>query len=386
METGEEVFNFYFEEIRYYFCTFMGNQPWKMIKTKAILLQSTLVVAFLFFSATLLVKAQAFLIPLTTAVILALLVLPLSQRMEQTFLTRATAALLNTLLLFIVSLGFLALISFQVKNIVDDWQKIRQSMQPKMEEFREFVFNHVPINEDKLQLDEKTISMAGKNMSADPSEKAGSFFNAFLSFVGDYLLTFIYIFFLLTYRRHFKEFLLRLFPKEKGDEVKKVIHRSSKVTQQYLIGKIVLIAILAALYAVGLGISGVDNFILISILASTLSLIPYIGNIIGFGIAIIFGFLTSGETGVLVGILVTFSVAQFVESYILEPYIVGDRVDLHPFFVILAVVLGNSLWGMMGMILSIPILAIINVVLLDIPSLHPFGFLLSNKPPSENLP
>lgn len=356
-----------------------------MIKGKAILLQTTLVVAFLFFSATLLVKAQTFLIPLTTAVILALLVLPLSQRMESIFLNRATASLLNTLLLFIFSLGFLALISFQVKNIVDDWQKIRQSMQPKMEEFREFVFNHVPINEDKLQLDEKTISMAGKNMSADASEKAGSFFNAFLSFVGDYLLTFIYIFFILTYRRHFKEFLLRLFPKEKEDEVKKVIHRSAKVTQQYLIGKIVLIGILAALYAVGLGISGVDNFILISILAATLSLIPYIGNIIGFGIAIIFGFLTSGETGVLVGILVTFSVAQFVESYILEPYIVGDRVDLHPFFVILAVVLGNSLWGMMGMILSIPILAIINVVLLDIPSLHPFGFLLSNKPPSEKI-
>ena len=85
------------------------------------------------------------------------------------------------------------------------------------------------------------------------------------------------------------------------------------------------------------------------------------------------------------GILVTFSVAQFVESYILEPYIVGNRVDLHPFFVILAVVLGNSLWGIMGMILSIPILAIINVVLLDVPSLRPLGFLLSNTPPSEDL-
>lgn len=144
-----------------------------------------------------------------------------------------------------------------------------------------------------------------------------------------------------------------------------------------------LIAILASLYAIGLGISGVENFLLISILAAILSLIPYIGNVLGFGIAMTFGYLVSGETGILAGIVITFSVAQFVESYILEPYIVGDRVDLHPFTVILAVVIGNYIWGIMGMILSIPILAIINVVLLDIPALHPFGFLLSNKPPSE---
>ena len=356
-----------------------------MIKAKAILLQTTLVVAFLFFSTVLLVKAQTILIPLTTAVILALLVLPLSGWLELKFMNRATASLLNTFLLFLISLGFLALISFQAKNIADDWGKIRQSIEPKIEQLKEFILDHLPISEDSLELDEVNIPVTGKNTKADPTEEAKSFYYAMLEFLGDYLLTFIYIFFILTYRRHFKEFLIRLFPKEKEAEVKKVIHRSASVTRQYLIGKIVLIAILAALYALGLGISGVDNFILISILAATLSLIPYLGNVIGFGIAMTFGFLTSGETGVLMGIILTFSVAQFVESYILEPYIVGDRVDLHPFFVILAVVIGNSLWGMMGMILSIPILAIINVVLLDIPSFNPFGFLLSNKPPSEKV-
>lgn len=350
-----------------------------MIKGKAILLQTTLVVTLLFFLAILLVKARPFLVPLTTAVILALLVLPLSQKMELKSMNRATASFLNTTLLFLISLGFIALTSLQAKNIVDDWEKIKTTMQPRVAELKEFIFEQVPGIESELQFGEENSPLVDSNMNSGDKEQASSFFNGVLSFVGDYLLTFVYIFFILTFRNHFREFLLRLFPKEKGDEVKKVINRSTKVTQQYLIGKIVLIAILAGLYALGLGISGVDNFILISILAATLSLIPYIGNVIGFGIAMTFGFLTSEETGVLIGIIVTFSVAQFVESYMLEPYIVGDRVDLHPFFVILAVVIGNSLWGIMGMILSIPILAIINVVLLDIPSLHPFGFLLSNK-------
>lgn len=356
-----------------------------MTKGRSILLYSTLVVVFLFFSGVLLVRAQAILIPFTTAVILALLVLPLSQRMESRSLSRGIASLINTLFLLLISIGFLVLISFQVKNIMADWEDIRRTMKPKLEQLREFVLDHSPMNPDSMEMDEKDIPILGKKTGTAEKQEAKAFFKFVLGFLADYLITFIYIFFILTYRRRFREFLLRLFPKEKKEEIQKVIRRSATVTQQYLIGKIVLIAILAVLYSVGLGFSGVENFIIISLLAATLSIIPYLGNIIGFGIAMTYGFITSGETATLVGIILTFSVAQFVESYILEPYVVGDRVDLHPFFVILAAVLGNSLWGIMGMILAIPILAIINVVLLDIPSLRPFGFLLSNKPPSEKI-
>lgn len=215
--------------------------------------------------------------------------------------------------------------------------------------------------------------------NGNAGQKAASFLNKAMGFFGDYLLTFIYIFFLLNYRHRFKEFILLLFKDSQREKVKEVIEDSAKVTQKYLVGKLILIGFLAILYAIGLGISGVNNFILISILAAVLSLLPYIGNIIGFGLAMIFGYLVSGETGVLIGIIITFTVAQFVESYILEPYVVGDQVDLHPFFVILAVIIGGMVWGIAGMVLSIPVLAILNVILNHISSLKPFGFLLSKE-------
>lgn len=170
-----------------------------------------------------------------------------------------------------------------------------------------------------------------------------------------------------------------LFPDSRKNTVKKVIHETARVTQKYLVGKLFLIGLLAVLYAIGLGISGVDNFIFISLIAATLSLVPYIGNIVGFGLAMIFGYLTSGDTGILLGIIITFSIAQFVESYILEPYVVGDQVDLHPFFIILSVIIGGMIWGIMGMVLSIPILAILHVVFLHISPLKPFGFLLGQE-------
>lgn len=349
-----------------------------MTQGKKILFYSTITVLLLYFGIAGLVKAKTFLIPFVTAIILALLVLPLSQKMERGVVSRALASFLNTLLLILISIGFLTLISFQIKNVVDDWPKIQQTMQPKVEQAKAFILQHTPISEQDLQQSNsgEGLSFPG---SSGAGQKAAGIFGSVLSFLGDYLLTFIYIFFILNYRHRFKKFLLKLFPDEKRNRVKEVISNSAQVTQKYLIGKIFLIGLLAVLYSIGLGISGVNNFILVSVLAAIFSIIPYVGNIIGFGLAMIFGYLSSGETGVLIGILATFTVAQFVESYILEPYIVGDQVDLHPFFVILVVIIGGMIWGVMGMILGIPILAIVNVVLRNIKSLQPFGFLISQE-------
>lgn len=381
-------------------------------KGKRILVYSTLVVVGLYFLFLGLVKASGFLAPLLTAIILALIVLPLSQKMEKKGLGKGIASLLNVLFLFLITLGFLAVVSFQIQSFVDDWPKIKENMKPKIEQFKTFVFEHTPMSKGDLQssgsVNTSSSGTEGKSQKAGSTgnssglstnsqgsgsesgassggsasgkaQKALSFFNKVVGFIGTYLLTLIYIFFLLNYRKRFKEFLFRLFPENRKSEVSEVIHKSAKVSQQYLVGKLVLMAFLAVIYSIGLGISGVSNFILVSIIAALLTLIPYIGNILGIVMAMAFGYLTSGQTGVLIGIIITFAVAQFVESYVLEPYVVGDKVDLHPFFVILAVVAGGALWGVIGMILAIPVLAIITIVFLHVKPLHPFGFLFSKE-------
>lgn len=172
-------------------------------------------------------------------------------------------------------------------------------------------------------------------------------------------------------------FFLKLAPGNRQEKTRLIINKTAGIAQKYLVGKFILIILLAVLYSLGLGISGVQNFILISFIAAFLSLLPYIGNIIGFFLALVFGFLTTGETSILVGIIITFGVVQFVESYVLEPYVVGDKVNIHPFIVILAVIAGNMIWGITGMILAIPVLGILNVIMRNVPALEPFGYLLS---------
>ncbi len=258
-------------------------------------------------------------------------------------------------------------------------------MKPKLENAQNFIASNSPLEKKDLQIFSES-SAAGSTENPGSSAAGGSkqILSGFIGFLGNYLLTFIYIFFLLTYRKRFKQFLLRIFPDERRQEVKQTINSSARVAPRYLIGKLILMAILAVVYSIGLGLSGVKNFIIVSLIAAVLTLIPYIGNIIGYFLALFLGFVTTGSTTALVGITATFAVAQFIESYVLEPYLLGEKVDVHPFFVILVVVIGNLLWGVAGMILAIPLMGIITIIFLHIKPLHPLGLLFSKEDMKEN--
>lgn len=326
-----------------------------------------------------LVQAQQFLKPLATALILSLLMIPVANKLESWHVSRLLSSTFNTLFLFIISLGFFLMISLQVKGFLADWDKIMDTLRPKIESFENFILTQTPLTEEQLQSYKNGNGFSDITEDEGNGQKAFQMVNFVMGFMANYLLTFIYVFFLLNYRRKFKGFILKLFAPEKRDEVAQVVNKTAGVAQQYLYGKLLLILFLSILYAIGLAISGVSNFLFISIIAAVLSLIPYLGNIIGFGLAISFGLVSGGDTGTLIGVVVVFSVVQFIESYILEPYIVGDQVDIHPFFIIVIVILGNMVWGMMGMILAVPIVGIINVILRHVKSLEVFGYLLSNK-------
>lgn len=343
---------------------------------KRILIYSVSIIIGIFFLVWGLLEAQSVLAPLITAIILALVMLPMAKWMEKR-LKRGFSSLISTFTLFIISLGFVALLSYQTKVFVDSWPEIKETMEPKIAQLKTFVTDNTFLNESDLPTS-GSLSPVGGDDSGEGSQLL-SMFGRSTGFLGTYLLTFIYVFFMLNYRHRFRKFLLRLFPDEKGDDVNQIVQESANVVQQYLVGKLILIGLLAITYSIGLGITGVSNFILVSIVAALFTLIPYLGNIIGFVLAMGFGYLTSGEIGVLIGIVITFTVAQFFESYVLQPYVVGSKVDVHPFFVILAVIVGNALWGIIGMILAIPVMAIITIVFLRVPALEPFGYLFSDK-------
>lgn len=333
----------------------------------------------LFFLIKGFIVSKTFFAPLFIAFILMLLVLPLCNKLENWGCKRAIASILTTLVTLLVSLSFFLLVSVQLNNVSDNWGQIKSTMLPKIEKASTYLVENTPLPKEKITDFKNQFSTSELIGTDNTKNKIFSFVSSFFGFLGQYLLVFIYIFFLLNFRKKFKKFILELFSKDKKSELTKTIKEIIAVAQRYLVGKLKLISLLAILYSIGLGISGVNNFLLVALIAAILTLIPYLGNMIGFGLALIFGYLTQGEVSILIGIMITFSLAQFVESYILQPYIVGDEVDLNPFFIILSVILGNLIWGITGMVIAIPVLAIINVVFLHIPSLKAVGNLLSKS-------
>src|SRR5690606_29116300 len=198
-------------------------------------------------------------------------------------------------------------------------------------------------------------------------------------FLGNSFLTFVYLFFLLNYRRKVKLSILRFFSAERRDQAKEVLEESVKLALNFLGGRLLLILFLAIIYTVGMLIAGVENALLISVIAAILSLIPYVGVIIGYVLAIALALFGGAATWSLIVVTVTYGAAQFIESYILEPFVVGDKVNLNPLTTIIVVVLGSSIWGVAGMILSIPIAGILKIVFDSTKDLELFGYMLGGE-------
>ncbi|MGJ8665476.1 MAG: AI-2E family transporter [Patiriisocius sp.] len=337
------------------------------------LFKFTALIIAVFFLTWGLIEAKTFLAPLTIAVILSLLLLPVMKILKSWGAGKSLSAIVCTLLLMIISGLFFWLVMAQVNSIVEQWGQIKETMIPKIEQASDFLTENTPVTDEKMDSLEKKLNDI-KLLNASVGKNAISFVSNATGFFGQYLLVFIYIFFFLSYKSQFKQFFVSVFGKE--EKTRKTLNEITDVAQGYLVGKFKLIAILAVLYAIGLGVSGVNSFVFVALIAALLTLIPYLGNVIGFLLALIFGYLTQGEIGILIGIIITFTITQFVESYILQPYVVGDEVDINPFFVILAVILGNLLWGVIGMVIAIPILGIVHVIVKHVPSLDAYANLI----------
>ena len=221
------------------------------------------------------------------------------------------------------------------------------------------------------------------SMLIDRLPVGGGDFMGFLSQVasilGDFLLMFVYIILLLSQKERLREFVLRRMPDEKRGLTHRSINESTDVVQKYLRGRLILIAILSVLYSIGFLLVGMDYAILIAILVAVLSIIPYLGNIIGGVFAIALALAGGGGTSAMLGVIATISVAQVLESYILTPLIVGDEVDINPLTTVLCVVGLAILWGPVGAIIAIPLTAILRIVFSHVDGLRDWAYLLGTS-------
>ncbi|AKC87623.1 AI-2E family transporter [Pseudoxanthomonas suwonensis] len=156
-----------------------------------------------------------------------------------------------------------------------------------------------------------------------------------------------------------------LIPRDHIDTVSRLARESNDVLGAFLRGQFLVMIALGLIYAVGLSLVGLKLGLLIGIIAGLISFIPYLGAFTGVILAVFAALVQAQgfDLKLLLLVGVVFTVGQLLESYVLTPRIVGDKIGLHPAAVIFAIMAGGQLFGFLGMLLALPVAAVANVLL-----------------------
>lgn len=331
----------------------------------------------LFFTIALIITAtilcRDIVIPLAFAGLISIVMLPLVKRIEKK--TGTTWAVLIVLIGGIIVFGFLGwLLVNQIVNLVNDLP----NLQSKMDQFID--------NASRTANDTFGVSNPEqKKMIQDGLRTISAYAGAFLLTTTNTISTLIqipiYIFLFLIYREKFKLFFLSFVPNQ-NDELswKKEIEG---VVQGYISGLLLVTLIIAALNTTGLLILGIDHAIFFGVLSGVLTIIPYIGIFIGALFPVLMALITKDSALYALGVIIVFTVVQFLEGNFITPRITGSKVSINALAAIIALLIGGKILGIAGMILAVPAIGVVKILLSYSEHLKPFVILLGDDNPKE---
>lgn len=191
----------------------------------------------------------------------------------------------------------------------------------------------------------------------------------------------VYTFLLLFYHPLIIDFIHRLFSSIHQSKVSEIVNQIKNVIQRYLIGLVIEAAIMATLNTTVLLILGIQYALLLGLISALVNVIPYIGGIVGVALPMMVALATKQSGWYAVYVLAAFYIIQLIDNNYIVPRIVASKVKINALFSIIVVFIGNALWGIPGMFLSIPLLAILKLIFDHIEPLKPWGFLLGDTMP-----
>ena len=319
--------------------------------------------------AGLLYLLQPVLTPFLVGIGIAYLADPFADRLEARGWPRSMATLMVFLVLILLLIGlFLGIYPLLIKQI----QTLVQ-MLPSIEIW--FNATLLPWLQSNLGLDVKSmkLDLVTEGLAAEWKQTGGVISRVvkyatqssmgLISTLGSVAMVPVVAFYMLRDFDLVTERIKMLLPLSIQPQVNAWAIESNDVLAAFMRGQLLVMLSLGAIYALGLHLVGLNYALLIGVLAGLASVVPYLGFVVGIAAALIISVFQFDNYLPLVMVLVVFSVGQIVESFVLTPLLVGDRIGLHPVAVIFAILAGGQLFGFMGVLLALPIAAVIMVLL-----------------------
>ena len=305
-------------------------------------------------------------LPLLVAVLIATLLDQPTKFFNRIGFPHWLAITISVLAATIILLLLFWLISFQVEKMAGDWLIIKEKAIGKFRVFSGFM-------KSTFQIDVKHIIGEEIDFRQRLEIIARALASSLSTLLAQSFLVLVYVVLFLMQKQMFIIFFKKLF---KNYTVASTIILKSKATiNNYLLGKSKIICFLFVIYYLGFLAGQVPFALFLALFAALFSIIPFVGNLIGGGAAIILAFLYSGGTPAII-VIAVLTIAQLAENYILTPWIIGDEINLNPFITVFGVIFFSTLWGVVGAIIALPILGILKVFFEHTHDLEAYAYLL----------
>lgn len=357
------------------YLSFISMQTESGRKRLPFYIRYTIVIVCLVFTVIILQGASSFFIPLFAGLLVAILLLPIATFLERFHIPRSIACLVAV---------FCFIISFSIVNFF---------LTAEISGFAKELPNIIVKIKILFASLQQWVSIKFHVNNAQQLDFLNNFFNELLNGFSGFLSRFffslgniiiwilficIYAFLILYYRDLLGKFVVKLVEKEYPKEMPVIIIENKKVIRGYIMGLLAEFTIMLVLISTVLLILGIKYALLLAIITAMLNIIPYIGIYTATLIAMMVTYAySSGSTAITVGIVLL--IIHLLDGIILLPKMVGSRMKLNPFIMIVAVITGDIVWGIPGMFLFIPLAAMLKIIFQNIESLEAWAILFGEE-------
>lgn len=341
--------------------------------------KATLLLVGLYVLIGMLWIGQGIIVPLIFSLILAILLHPVVNMMTRIGINRIIAIIITLVLTILIIAALAFLLISQASQFSETWPVLVERFSAILNQSISGISHYFDINPRILPA---WIAKTKGELLNNSGAAIGQTLVTLGSGVVALLLIPVYIFLMLLYKPLLIDFVHRLFGTDHKSQVNEIITQTKTVIQQYLVGLVFEVVIVAVLEIAALFFLGIEYAILLGIIGALLNLIPYIGGLVAVALPMMVAIATKDSGWYAIYVLAIYYFIQLIDNNYIVPKIVASKVKINALFSIIAVIAGNALWGVSGMFLSIPLLAIIKLICDHIEPLKPWGFLLGDTMPS----
>ncbi|HMB41891.1 MAG TPA: AI-2E family transporter [Balneolaceae bacterium] len=325
------------------------------------------------------IMAKSVIVPLLFSLFFSILLAPISSWLERYNIPRMLSSLAALLVGILVLFGIGFFFYSQMTDFAADAEMFTDRLEELLNSLEGFLSAWFSI-EGEINLDRIVTELAAfiqDNMTSLTRGLSGA-----ASAITTFFLVPIFMYLILLLRGMLKTFLLMAFGGDNGKErerVEVIISKIKILVQRYIAGLLMVITILAILYSTLLTVIGIDHAIFFGSFAAMLNVIPFIGPFLGSILPILYALITMDSLIYPLIIIAGFYVVQMLEGNLFTPVIVGSQVSMNALATLILIFVGAQIWGLSGMILFIPLGAILKIIFDEVDSLKHYGYILGRS-------